>query len=101
MIYMSKRARAENALYVTYFEGGAWSAPERLAAQWNTDYSPYTPLISPDGRTFYFSSQKGAFDRPPIAPMSYERFVETMRAPGNGLGDIYVIPVEALGLRPR
>jgi Tol biopolymer transport system component len=100
MIYMSRRAGAEAALYVTYSEAGGWSAPERLAAKWNTDYSPYTPLLSPDGKTFYFTSQKGVFEKPPIAPMSYDAFVEAIRSPGNGLGDIFTVPAEALGLRP-
>ena len=87
-------------LYVTYFENGAWSSPAPLDAKLNAAYSPYTPLISPDGKTFYFTSVKGAFDDPPIAPMTYAKFVEAMRAPGNGLADIYELAVEALSLRP-
>jgi len=45
---------------------------------------------------------KGAFDElpPPIAPMAYASFLEAIRSPGNGLGDIYELPVEALSLRP-
>ena len=68
-------------------------APSPLDAKLNAAYAPYTPLISPDGKTFYFTSVKGAFDElpPPMAPMSYSKFVEAIRAPGNGLGDIYEI----------
>ncbi len=40
------------------------------------------------------------FDRPPIAPMSYAQFLEAIRAPGNGLGDIYTVAIAALGIRP-
>ena len=36
-----------------------------------------------------------------FAPMSYERFAETVRAPGNGLGDIYSVGIEARNLRPK
>ena len=99
MIFMSKRAGADAGLYVTYLENGAWSSPSPLDAKLNADYASYTPLISPDGKTFYFTSQKGAFDTPPFAPMSYAKFVETMRSPGNGLADIYTLPIEALALR--
>ena len=101
MIYGSKRPGAETALYVTYMENGAWTSPAPLEAKLNAAYSPYTPLISPDGTTFYFTSVKGAFDElpPPMAPMSYSRFLETIRSPGNGLGDIYELAVEALSLR--
>lgn len=98
MIFSSKRAGAESGLYVSRFENGAWTSPAPLDAKLNAAYAPYTPLISPDGKTFYFTSVKGAFDDPPIAPMSYEKFVETMRGPGNGLGDIYTMAVEALSL---
>jgi hypothetical protein len=98
MIFMSRRSGAEAGLYVSRFENGAWTSPSPLDARLNAAYAPYTPLISPDGKTFYFTSQKGAFDDPPIASMSYSKFVETMRAPGNGLGDIYAMATEALSL---
>ncbi len=100
MIFLSKRPGAEAALYVSYFENGAWSTPESVGAGLNAEYSPYTPLVSPDGKTFYFTSLKGVFDRPPIASMSYAQFLEAIRSPGNGLGDIYTVGVEALRLRP-
>ena len=98
MIFSSRRGGAESGLYVSRFENGAWTNPTPLDAKLNAAYAPYTPLISPDGKTFYFTSQKGAFDEPPIAPMSYTKFVETMRSPGNGLGDIYEMAIEALSL---
>jgi Tol biopolymer transport system component len=100
MIFLSKRPGADVALYVSYFADGAWTSPAPLDANLNAEFSPYTPLISPDGKTFYFTSVKGAFDAPPIAPMSTARFLEAIRGPGNGLGDIYTLPVEALSLRP-
>ena len=101
MIFSSKRAgAAETGLYVSYAEGDAWSNPVPLDAKLNAGYAPYTPLISPDGKTFYFTSVKGAFDDPPFAPMSYDAFIDAIRSPGNGLGDIYELPLEALSLRP-
>ncbi len=100
MIFLSKRPGAEPALYVSYSEDGAWTNPESIGEALNAEFSPYTPLVSPDGRTFYFTSVKGAFDKPPIAPMSYAKFLESIRSPGNGLGDIYSVSIEALNLRP-
>lgn len=102
MIFMSRRQGADARLYVTYLESGAWSSPAPIDAPWNAAYAPYTPLLSPDGKTFYFTSQRGAFDEAPFAPMPYDRFLKAIRAPGNGLADIYELPVEALALRaPR
>ena len=67
-----------------------------VGAKLNADYSPYTPLVSPDGKTLYFSSQKGLFERAPIEPMSYTRFLEAIRSPGNGLADIYSVSIDAI-----
>jgi len=100
MIYLSKRPGADSALYVSYAEKGAWSTPEPIGGTLNAEYSPYTPLVSPDGKTFYFTSVKGSFDKPPIASMSYAKFLEAIRSPGNGLGDIYSVGIEVLSLRP-
>ena len=59
-------------------------------------------MLSPDGKTFYFTSQRGVFDTTPFAPMTYAKFLEAIRSSGNGLADIYTLPVEALSLRaPR
>jgi Tol biopolymer transport system component len=100
MIFMSRRSGAEAGLYVSYAEDGGWTNPQPLDAKLNAAFAPYTPLLSPDGKTFYFTSVRGAFDNPPIEPMSYAKFVEAIRASGNGLGDIYELAAEALSLRP-
>jgi Tol biopolymer transport system component len=100
MIFSSKRNGAETGLYLSYADGGAWSNPVPLDAKLNAAYAPYTPLIAPDGKTFYFTSVRGAFDEAPFASMTYDAFVDAIRSPGNGLGDIYELPIEALSLRP-
>jgi Tol biopolymer transport system component len=100
LIFSSKRAgAAEPALFVSRFENGAWTEPVSAGAKLNADFAPYTPLVSPDGKTFYFSSQRGVFEHPPIAPMSYARFLEAIRSPGNGLADIYSVSIEAIPFR--
>jgi len=97
MLFSSKRPGApEIALFLSRFVNGAWTEPVNVDGRLNADYSPYTPLVSPDGKTLYFTSQRGAFDHPPFAPMSYAKFVEAIRGPGNGLADIYTLPIEAL-----
>jgi Tol biopolymer transport system component len=100
LIFFSRRpGAAEPALFVSYAENGGWTAPETLSERLNADYAPYTPLVSPDGKSLYFTSQKGAFDHPPVGPMPYDKFEELMHAPGNGLADIYWIDLKALRLR--
>lgn len=102
MIFLSKRPGAkEAALFLSRPKDGGWTEPVNLGEQWNAEYGPYTPLVAPDGKTFYFTSQKGVFDRLPAAPMSYDNFLEAIRKPGNGLGDIYAMPIEALAVPLR
>jgi WD40-like Beta Propeller Repeat len=100
LIFSSKRpGAADPALFVSHLRNGAWSEPVSVGARLNAEYAPYTPVVSPDGRTFYFTSQKGNFEKTPLAPMSYARFLEAIRGPGNGLADIYSLPIEAIPYR--
>ena len=97
MLFSSKRpGSADNALYLSRFAGGAWTEPLNVDGKLNADYAPFTPLVSPDGKTLYFTSLRGAFDHAPFAPMSYAKFEEALRGPGNGLADIYTLPIGAL-----
>ena len=97
LVFSSKRSgAAETALFLSRRVNETWSEPVNINAKLNADYSPYTPLVSPDGKTLYFSSQKGLFERAPIEPMSYARFLEAIRSPGNGLADIYSVSIDAI-----
>jgi Tol biopolymer transport system component len=100
MIFSSKRSgAAEPFLYISHFENGAWTEPVSVGAGLNAEFAPYTLLVSPDGKSFYFTSQKGRFDHLPADPMSYESFVQAIRKPGNGLADIYSVGIEAIPIR--
>jgi Tol biopolymer transport system component len=61
----------EGDLYVSFNRGGKWTVPQTLGKIVNTTEYEYTPLISPDGKTFYFS---------------------------RGWGDVYQIDLAALNL---
>jgi dipeptidyl aminopeptidase/acylaminoacyl peptidase len=54
-------------LYVSAFRDDAWSAPRPLAFA-NTAAREYCPIVSPDGKTFYFTSA-GDIYRVPIAAL--------------------------------
>jgi hypothetical protein len=45
----------EGDLYVSFNRGGKWTAPQTLGKTINTKVYEYTPLVSPDGKKFYFS----------------------------------------------
>ena len=61
-------------LFVATLENGAWSIPRHLPAPINSPSYEYGPSLSPDGKTFYFTSGR------------------------RGNEDLYELPVSALGL---
>ena len=87
-------------LYVSFRRHGAWSSARPLGHGINTAAWEFNPSVSPDGRTLYFTSTRSDFASPPAARMSYPQVSRRLKEPGNGLGDIYSIPIEALDL-PR
>ena len=71
------RGQGEDDLFVSRFASGRWSRPEPLPAPVNSPGYEYGPALSPDGATLYFNSDRG------------------------GSGDIYRVPLSALGLGRR
>lgn len=94
MIFMARKAgETAPALYVTWWKDGTWSAPVNLDPEFNREFGPFTPLVSKDGKTLYFTSRKGVFDTLPPARHTAAQFHEAIRKPGNGLADIYSVPM--------
>lgn len=93
------RAEGKGALdlYISVRRGGLWSSARPLGHDINSAAMDFNPSVSPDGRTLFFTSSRARFD-PPRAPWSYNQLMRRLEAPGNGLGDIYSIPIEALDL---
>jgi hypothetical protein len=83
-------------LYISFWRNGVWSAALPLGHGINSAAWDFNPSVSPDGRTFYFTSARSSLDLPPAQRMSYEDLTHRLQAPRNGLGDIYSIPIEAL-----
>ena len=87
-------------LYVRERNGNAWSAPRHLPAPVNSEAEEGAPFLSPDGRYFFFMSERGPLSThggPRLTAAAFERILQ---APGNGLGDIRQVDFGRLGLRP-
>ena len=81
------------------FDGdGVWSAARALGHGINSEGWDFNPSVSPDGRTFYFTSTRCGLAKPPAQARNAEQLARVLGGPGNGLGDIYAIPIEALDL---
>jgi hypothetical protein len=85
-------------LYVSHRTGGAWQAPSHPGAPVNSTAWDFGPRLSPDGQLFLFSSNRGFGSEPLGRPLGFDELEQRLRAPHNGLRDIYVVEPRALGL---
>lgn len=85
-------------LYISFQKDGVWTKARNLGDEINSHREEYSPMVSPDGKYFFFSSARGR--RPSGKQMDYAELLAWLRGPGNGLGDIYQVDLSALGI-PR
>jgi hypothetical protein len=85
-------------LYLSERRNGVWQRARLLGGGVNSTKGDFNQSVSPDGRYLYFSSTRGVFDSMPGEPLPYSEMQRRLTGVGNGLGDIYRIPVEELGI---
>ncbi len=71
----------------------------------NTDRTEFCPVVSPDGRYLYFTSDRSFADNSLEAALSTREWNARLDAPRNLLGYTWPVPMsavfEALGRTPR
>jgi Tol biopolymer transport system component len=80
-------------LYVSFHNAGNWTQPINLGPQINTRARDYSPRISGDGQWLYFTSERGFLEAPIDQPYSYQSFNNNLAKRGNGLGNLYRVPL--------
>jgi len=70
LLFISTKAGGQGSgdLYISYRSGDGWSEPENLGATVNGDDFDYTPFVSADGETLYFSRGWGEMWMTSFAP---------------------------------
>ena len=91
--------RGEYDLFVSFRCGQRWSEPRPLGSGANSAGWDFGPRFSPDGRTFFFTSNRSDWPGSRARPLTARELERTLAAPGNGLRDVYEIPAAALDLR--
>ncbi len=86
-------------LYVSERRDGVWQQARPLGGGVNSAKGDFNQSVSPDGRYLFFSSTRGAFDSMPGQRLPYAEMQRRLTGIGNGLGDIYRIPLKDLGIR--
>jgi Tol biopolymer transport system component len=85
-------------LYISYNRQGGWTKPENLGDKINSSGNESSPLVSPDGKYFFWTSTRSTTGKP-SKRRTYRELTDSIRGPGNGLGDIYRIPIDELKLK--
>ncbi len=83
-------------LYVTHREGDSWTAPFNPGAPINSTAWELSPRLSPDGKLLLFTSSRAFGSTPLGRSLQFDELERRIRAPGNGLRDIYVVRADAL-----
>ena len=89
-------------LYVSHkLADGKWSEPANLGAEINSPERELSPKLTPDGKYLIWTSCRlpALAAKPP--KRTTDQVLQELRAPGNGIGDIYLTDVSAVpALKP-
>jgi Tol biopolymer transport system component len=85
-------------LYISRNRDGAWTKPTNLGDTVNSSGNEYSPTISPDGTSFFWTSTRSENGAPSGKRLDYRGLMGMLRGSRNGLGDIYQMDASVLGI---
>jgi hypothetical protein len=86
-----RRMTGDGSLFISFRGGeGEWSEPRNLGEVMEADRSDFCPMLSPDGRYFFFSSARPNL-KDAGGAVTWSSLHEAQSRPGNGGTDIYWI----------
>ena len=83
-------------LYLSYHQNGEWTPARNLGDKINSNAREYCPILSPDGKYFFFTSFRGFADKPFNQALTHDQLVQYLRSPLNGTGNVYQVDVSVL-----
>ena len=93
MIFRSFGRDAGSGLYITFNSNGQWSLPKRMGEDINVTGREFCPIISPDGKYFFFTSNKSIKSNDDAEKLTYKKikddFIQSNNYPQRGRTDIY------------
>lgn len=86
-----------NDLYISFRKrDGSWMQAVNMGKMINTQAEEVCPVVTHDGKYFFFSSDRRKIKSIPESPMTYERIVLDLEGPGNGSNDIYWVDAKII-----
>ncbi len=83
-------------LYISFRREGAWTKAVNLGPGINSSALDFCPIVTPDGKYFFFTSERSFADKPLPARMTTQQWQKRLKSPLNGLGDIYRVDISVL-----
>ncbi len=83
-------------LYISFNQNGVWTPAKNLGDKINSNAREYCPILSPDGKYFFFTSFRGFADKPLEKPLTYAQLQSHLKSARNGTGNIYQIDASVL-----
>jgi Tol biopolymer transport system component len=87
---------ARSDVYVSFRQDSKWSPAKHLEHHINTFADENAPSITPDGKYFFFSSERSPFTVPAAHPLNHEEIERMLHSTLNGHGNIFYISTDAL-----
>ncbi len=85
-----KEGFGENDLYISFRrEDGSWKKAKNMGERINSAAEEVCPIVSSDGKYFFFSSTRATTLPYPETPFTFEQIKNKLNSPGNGSNDIY------------
>lgn len=93
MIFASYGRDTGSGLYITFKKEGEWSLPQRMSKEVNVTGREFCPIISPDGKYFFYTSSQLVKSKESPEKLTYkiikDDFIQSSNHPQNGKTDIY------------
>lgn len=82
-------------LYISFKKDGQWQKAKNLGPKINSSSFEYCPMMSPDGKYFFWTSYRSnSLDNP--ERYTYDQYINRLENTDNGLGNVYWIKAEVL-----
>lgn len=94
--YGRPEGSGDGDLYISRNVGGVWSKAQNLGPTINSSALDFCPIVSPNGKYLFFTSERGFADAPLTQRLTYSELMKRIRSTTNGLGNIYQVDLDAI-----
>jgi hypothetical protein len=100
---IDKERNRDADLFISFRnDDGIWTKAVNMGDKINSSGWEFCPTVSPDGKYFFFTSNRRLYKPYSEIPLTYEKKLKIMNSPGNGFSDIYWVDAKIIeDLKPE